>query len=143
MAMRQLLLVPVVLLVSLVLLGGTAAADDVEAPLAAPTALDSEAAEPAPMTLEFPRRRASLVGPRALVAVKCSGDSGYSCEGTLVLNGLNGAHKIPYVIERGETRSLTVPLGAEIDQACRAQVVARTLQLTGRTVRSSSVLRIS
>jgi hypothetical protein len=94
------------------------------------------------MTLEFPRRHASLVGPRALVSVKCSGDSGYACEGTLVLNGLNGAHKIPYVIDRGETRSLTVPLGAEIDGGCRAQVVARTLQLTGRTVRSSSVLRI-
>lgn len=102
----------------------------------------AEEALPAPMSLEFPQRHASLVGPRALVAVECSGDTGYACEGTLVLSGLGGAHKVPYLIDRGETRSLAVPLGDEIDRGRKARVVARTMQLTGATVRTSSVLRI-
>lgn len=142
MGMRRLLLIPVALLASLFPVGGIAAAGAVEAPLGVPAALESESAEPAPMILEFPRRRAPLVGPRALVAVRCSGESGYACEGTLVLNGLDGVHKVPYVIDRGETRSLTIPLGDGADSGSRAQAVARTLQLSGRTVRTSSVLRI-
>jgi len=140
--MRRLLVIPVALLAFLFPAGGIAAAGAIEAPLGTLAALESGNAEPAPMILEFPRRRAPLVGPRALVSVKCSGESGYACEGTLVLNGLDGVHKVPYVIDRGETRSLTVPLGDEADAGCRAQAVARTLQLTGRTVRTSSVLRI-
>jgi hypothetical protein len=125
--MRRLLLLPVLLLALPFGLGGVAAAED---------------APPAPMSIEFPQRHASLVGPRALVAVECSGDTGYACEGTLVLSGLGGAHKVPYLIDRGETRSLAVPLGDEIDRGRRARVVARTVQLTGGTVRTSSVLRI-
>lgn len=130
MGMRRLLLIPVLLLALLLPVGGTG------------SAAAEEATPPAPMSINFPQRHASLVGPRALVAVECSGDTGYACEGTLVLSGLGGAHKVPYVIDRGETRSLTVPLGVEVDRGCRARVVARTMQLTGGTVRTSSVLRI-
>jgi hypothetical protein len=127
MGMRRLLLLPVLLLTLPIGFADVAAAEE---------------APPAPMSIEFPQRHASLVGPRALVAVECSGDAGYACEGTLVLSGLGGAHKVPYLIDRGETRSLTVPLGDEVDRGCRARVVARTMQLTGGTVRTSSVLRI-
>jgi len=94
------------------------------------------------MSIQFPQRHASLVGPRAVVLVECGGATASSCEGTLVLKGLGGAHKVPYVIQRGEQRSLAVPLGDEVDHGCRARVVARTLQLTGGTVRTSSVLRV-
>ena len=98
------------------------------------------------MSVEFTRKRATLVGPRALVSVRCGGLAAYTCEGTLVLSGVGGAHKVPYSIERGERRILAVPLGdedTEVDPGCKARVVARTLQLAGGTVRTSSVLRIS
>ena len=97
------------------------------------------------MSVAFPRRHATLVGPRALVFVRCSGLASHSCEGTLVLSGVGGAHKVPYSIERGERQILVVPLGCEegeVDRDAKARVVARTLQLTGGTVRTSSVLRI-
>lgn len=102
----------------------------------------AEETAPAPMSIQFPQRHASLVGPRAVVLVECGGATASACEGTLVLKGLGGAHKVPYVIQRGEQQSLAVPLGDEVDHGCRARVVARTLQLTGDTVRTSSVLRV-
>ena len=105
----------------------------------------AEEAPPSPMSVEFTRKRATLVGPRALVSVRCSGLASYTCEGTLVLKGVGGAHKVPYSIERGEKRILAVPLGdeeTEVDPGCKAKVVARTLQLSGGTVRTSSVLQI-
>jgi hypothetical protein len=105
----------------------------------------AEEAPLSPMSVEFTRKRATLAGPRALVSVRCGGQAAYTCEGTLVLKGVGGAHKVPYSIERGEQRILVVPLGDEdtkVDPGCKAHVVARTLQLTGGTVRTSSVLRI-
>jgi hypothetical protein len=130
MGMRRLLLLPLMLSALLAPAGGIGVAA-------------AEELAPAPMTIEFPQRHASLVGPRALVLVECGGEASYACEGTLVLKGLGGAHKVPYVLQRGEARSLAVPLGAEVDPGCRATVVARTMQLTGGTVRTSSVLRIA
>lgn len=115
----------------------------------APAATESSAApaaeeEAAPMSVEFPRRRATVVGARALVFVKCSGLVAQTCEGTLVLSGVGGAHKVPFMIERGERQALAVPLGDgdKVDRGAKARVVARTLQLTGATVRTSSLLRI-
>lgn len=126
MGMKRLLLLPIALL----------------ALLAAPGAAAAEEAEPAPMSIQFPQRHASLVGPRALIPVECSGEADVACEGTLVLSGLGGAHKVPFALQLGERRFLTVPLGDNVDHGCRARVVARTLQLTGGTVRTSSFLRI-
>lgn len=135
------------LLAALALLLSAASAAAAEVPPAAESGASaaSEEAPSAPMSVEFPRRHASLVGPRALVFVKCSGLVSQMCEGTLVLKGVRGAHKVPYSIERGEQQALAVPLGAEnteVDPGCKARVVARTLQLTGAMVRTSSVLRI-
>jgi hypothetical protein len=109
---------------------------------AVPGAAAAEEVEPAPMSVAFPQQHASLVGPRALVGVECSGLVAATCEGTLVLDGPGGAHKVPYMLQRGERRFLAVPLGDRICHGTRARVVARTLQLTGGTVRTSSVLRI-
>jgi hypothetical protein len=131
--MRRFLLLPASLLAAIALalsVAGTAGAEV------------AEESGPAPMTIEFPRRHASLIGPRALVMVECGGVAAPTCEGTLVLSGLGGSHKVPYAIASGERQFLAVPLGDELDRACRARVVARTLQLTGRSVRTSSVLRL-
>lgn len=133
-------------LAALVLALSAAAAAAAEAPLgeeAAPSAA-SEEAEPAPMSVDFPRRRATLVGARALVFVRCSGLAAQTCEGTLVLKGPGGSHKVPYSIDRGEQRPLVVPLGEEtaVSPGAKARVVARTLQLSGGTVRTSRLLRV-
>jgi hypothetical protein len=124
---KRLLLLPIALLALLFVAPGMAAAEE---------------AEPAPMSIQFPQRHADLLGPRALIPVECSGDAAVACEGTLVLSGVGGAHKVPFALQLGERRYLTVPLGDNVDHGCRARVVARTLQLTGGTVRTSSFLRI-
>lgn len=143
---RSLRLLLVTLAALLALLAGGAAGAAAEAPLTTEPGAPppAEEAEPAPMSLEFPRRHASLVGARALVFVRCGGIVAQTCEGTLVLNGFGGAHKVPYSIERGERQALAVPLGDgdAVDRGSRARVVARTLQLSGGTVRTSSVLRV-
>lgn len=110
--------------------------------LVAPGLAAAEEAEPAPMSLQFPQRHATIVGERALVLVECGGEAAAACEGTLVLNGQGGAHKVPYVIQQGARQSVTVPLGDQVNHGCRARVVARTLQWSGGTVRTSSVLRL-
>jgi hypothetical protein len=132
--MRRLLLVPVLLLAALVPTLSAAEAGAERAP-AGP-------AQPVPMSIQFPQKHASLVGPRALVMVECGGVAAQACEGTLVLSGLGGAHKVPYAIARGDRQFLAVPLGEGVDGGCRARVVARTLQLTGGSVRTSSLLRL-
>ena len=124
--MRRLLLLPIALF-ALLLVPGAAAAEE---------------AEPAPMSIQFPQRHADLLGPRALVPVECSGEAATACEGTLVLTGHGSTHKVPYVIQAGVRQSLAVPLGGGADHGSRARVVARTLQWTGGTVRTSSVLRL-
>ena len=140
--LRPLLATPAILL--LVLMSATAAAATEVAPEEPPAALAAEPAQPSPMSVEFPRRKASLVGPRALVFVKCSGLVAETCEGTLVLSGIRGCHKVPYAIERGASQALAVPLGDadSIDGGGKARVVASTLQLTGGTVRTSTFLRV-
>lgn len=132
--MRRFLLVPVLLLAALVPALSVAEAAAEEAP--------AGAAQPAPMSIQFPQKHASLVGPRALVMVECGGVASQACEGTLVLSGLGGAHKVPYAIGRGQRQFLAVPLGDGIDRGCRARVVARTLQLAGGSIRTSSLLRL-
>ena len=126
MGMKRLLLLPIALFALLLVPGAAAAAE----------------AEPAPMSLRFPQRHAGLLGPRALVPVECSGEAAVACEGTLVLRGHGRTHKVPYVIQSGIRQSLVVPLGAGVSHGSRARVVARTLQWTGRTVRTTRVLRI-
>ena len=94
------------------------------------------------MSIQFPQRHAELLGPRALVQVQCSGLAATSCEGTLVLRGVGGSHKVPFALQLGERRFLTVPLGEAVERGDKAHAVARTLQLSGGTVRTSSLLRI-
>ena len=116
---------------------GPVAAAEPEAPPA------GEESAPEAMTVEFPRAHAGLVGPRALVPVKCSGAVAAMCEGTLVLTGAGGAHKVPYAIAQGEQQTLVVPIGEKVTaHGYKARVVARTLQMTGGLVRTSRILRV-
>jgi hypothetical protein len=111
---------------------------------ATPGAPAGEAAPPT-MKIQFTGHRAPLAGSRALVRVKCAGYETGTCVGTLALSGPAGAHKIPYSLERGESRILAVPLGEECDSmgaGSRARVVASTLQLTGTSILTSATLRI-
>ncbi len=138
-------LLPSIAVLALVLGVASVATAEVPSPAESDASATAEETPPSPMSVEFTRKRATLVGPRALVPVRCSGLAAYTCEGTLVLSGVGGAHKVPYSIERGERRILAVPLGdedTEVDPGRKARVVARTLQLSGGTVRTSSVLRI-
>jgi hypothetical protein len=138
-------LLPSIAALALALSVASVAAAEVPSPAEPNAPATAEESPPSPMSVEFTRDRASLAGPRALVSVRCGGQVAYTCEGTLVLRGLGGPHKVPYSIERGEERILAVPLGAEdtkVERGCKARVVARTLQLSGGTVRTSSVLRI-
>jgi hypothetical protein len=143
---RSLRLLLATLAVLLLALSAATVAAATEAPATETTVTPSEAeAEPAPMSVEFPRRRASLIGARALVFVKCSGLASQTCEGTLVLKGPGGSHKVPYSIDRGEQQALAVPIGegTAVSRGATARVVARTIQLSGSTVRTSRLLRVS
>lgn len=140
--LRSALLTVLAALALTVALATSALADTTsEATPGAPTAEEA----PPQMLIEFTGRRAVLAGPRALVHVRCAGYESGSCVGTLALRGPAGAHKVPYSLEHGERRVLAVPLGSDcdaIDSGAEAKAVASTLQLTGTSVRTSSILRI-
>jgi hypothetical protein len=96
-------------------------------------------------SLEFTRRTASLVGSRALVYVRCEGESGEPCVGTLALRGGAGSHKTPYSIECDEEQIVVVPLGADeraLGRLKSVRAVARTLQPSGASVATAKRLRI-
>jgi hypothetical protein len=93
-------------------------------------------------SLGFARGTAELLGPDALVLVRCSGARGDTCNGTLTLSFSGNKHKTPFSVLAGTTQSLPVSVGGG-DQLAgkRAVAVAKTLQPTGRFARSSEVLR--
>ncbi len=110
-----------------------------------PPAVASEVAKQPKMKIGFVGRTARLAGPGALVDVRCMGTVASSCVGTLTLRGPDGAHEVPYSIERGERRILVVPLGSEddaVERIANAQAVADTMQASGSSVRTACVLRI-
>jgi hypothetical protein len=137
----------VLVLVALLCLGAVAAspASAAEAPAASAEAGAEAAAVPPPATVEFTSRTVSLVGPRALVDVKCAGAAGEPCIGTLALRGSAGAHKVAYSIDCEEEQILVVPLGSNeraIGRLKSVRAVARTLQLDGGSVDTAKRLRI-
>jgi hypothetical protein len=97
--------------------------------------------QPPTMSIAFTKRKATLVGARAMVYVKCTGFVSHSCVGTLSLQAAGGAHKVPFSIERGERQILAVPLGNDCDGG-KARAVASTVQLSGTSVGTTSVLRL-
>jgi hypothetical protein len=144
MSFRLRLLLPPLAVAALLFPSAPAAMAAAEAP-SSEAGTAAEATEPTPMSVEFTRRHASVVGSRAVVFVRCTGTAAATCDGTLALRGIRGSHKVPYSIEVGEEQALAVPLGDQsgsVPRGGKAHAVSRTLQLSGSTVRTSRVLRV-
>jgi len=99
------------------------------------------------MTVVFPGGVARLGGPGALVQAKCNGAAAARCIGTLSLSVGGKTHKVPYSISKGRKQYVVVPLGDEIERISnlrfpRAVVTARTVQSTGRVVKTQSTLKL-
>jgi hypothetical protein len=93
------------------------------------------------MSLSFPRQTARLVGPDALFLVKCAGSQNGICSGTVTLSAGGQKHKVPFSVVGGSSQSLTVPVGSSKGLSGTAGIaVARTVQPSGGSVRSSEVL---
>lgn len=123
---------------------GTLAAVGALIALAAPSPT-SAAPPPTPsseLSLAFNSESAHLVGSQALVLVKCLGSRASTCNGTLTLSTAGNRHRVPFSVIGGTSEDLAVPLGSDASSARRAVAVARTVQASGRYVRSSEVIRL-
>lgn len=139
---RSLSAVLVLAALALVSLGALAANSALAEVPVAPTGSESPTA---PTAVEFTRETVSLVGPRALVSVKCAGAAREPCIGTLALRGSAGAHKVAYSIDCEAEQILVVPLGSNeraIGRLKSVRAVAKTLQADGGSVNTAKRLRI-
>jgi hypothetical protein len=110
----------------------------------APAAATASASEG--MSLEFTSKVARVVGPGALVKVKCSGSEAPGCVGTLAIYAPGEPPEVAYSIDRGEERVVVVPLGSQRDLfdgivSLKTRVVAQTVQEAGGSVLTARVLR--
>lgn len=101
---------------------------------------------PQGMSIEFLSRTARLAGPGALVEVRCVGSVGSGCVGTLSIEAPGEPPQVPYSIDRGEQRTIVVPLGEQRGifdgiVSVKSRVVAQTVQLEGGSVRTARTLR--
>ncbi|MGD9734078.1 MAG: hypothetical protein AB7V58_00480 [Solirubrobacterales bacterium] len=97
---------------------------------------------PGEMSLSFERETARLLGPEALVLVKCTGSPNGICSGTMTLSAAGHQHKAPFSVVVGAVQSLAVHVGSSRARgAGRALAVAKTAQPSGRFVRTTGVLR--
>jgi hypothetical protein len=95
----------------------------------------------AEMSLSFASQSAPLVGPEALVRVRCTGPQDGICSGTVTLSAGGRKHKVPFSVVGGSGQSLTVPVGSSRALgASSGLAVAKTLQPSGGYVRDSEVL---
>lgn len=93
-------------------------------------------------SIGFARETAELIGSDALVLVRCEGEAGDICSGTLTLSFSGNKHKAPFSVLAGTSQSVSVTIGGGGQLAGRRAVaVAKTVQPTGRFARSSEVLR--
>jgi hypothetical protein len=99
------------------------------------------------MSLEFTRSTTRVVGPGALVYVKCAGPSEGLCTGTVTLE-LGASHrKIPFSVTGGAKQTLVVPLGSDKQSFARASgettlATAATAQPLGSYAETTGVLHI-
>jgi hypothetical protein len=99
------------------------------------------------MTVTFPGHAARLGGPGALIQAKCNGAAAARCIGTLSLSVAGRTHKVPFSISKGRKQYIVVPLGDEMERISslrfpRAVVTARTVQSSGRSVKTQSTLEL-
>ena len=101
---------------------------------------------PQGMSIEFLSKTAKVAGPGALIEVRCIGTTGTSCVGTVSIEAPGEPPEVAYSIDRGEKRTVVVPLGEQrgiFDGiiSVKSRVVAQTVQVEGGSVRSSRTLR--
>jgi hypothetical protein len=106
----------------------------------------SASAAPEGMSLEFTDKTARVAGPGALVGVKCVGTDGPTCVGTVSIAAPGEPVEVAYSIDRGEQRTIVVPLGEQRSifdgiVSVKTRVVAYTVQVDGGSVRTARTLR--
>jgi hypothetical protein len=106
----------------------------------------TSAPEAEAMSLEFLSKTAKVAGPGALVEVRCVGTTGSGCVGTVSIEAPGEPPEVAYSIERGEKRTIVVPLGEQRGffdgiVSVKSRVVAQTLQFEGGSVRTARTLR--
>jgi hypothetical protein len=99
------------------------------------------------MTVVFPGKTIRIGGPGALVQARCEGAAAARCIGTLSLSVGGKTHKVPFSISKGRKQYVVVPLGDEIERISnlrfpRAVVTARTVQSSGRVVKTQRTLKL-
>lgn len=93
-------------------------------------------------SLLFARGTARVVGTSALVLTRCAGPRTETCTGTVSLRVAGRRHQVPFSVTGRSNQSLLVPVGRlKRPRAASGLAVAKTLQSSGRYVRSREVLR--
>jgi hypothetical protein len=115
-------------------------------PAVATTSAPEVSPAPEAMSLEFLSKTAKVAGPGALVEVRCVGTTGSGCVGTVAIEAPGEPPEVAYSIERGERRTLVVPLGEQRGifdglVSVKSRVVAQTVQFEGGSVRTARTLR--
>jgi hypothetical protein len=94
-----------------------------------------------PTNLSIASERAHLVGPEALILVRCEGPRTALCNGTLSVSLAGKVRREPFSVFAGSRQSVDVSLGRGLARRARTAVaVARTVQAAGGSAQSRAVL---
>lgn len=113
--------------------------------VAAPVAASAEApfgAASAPVSANFARPVAKVVGNQALVQLHCAGSHLGVCSGTVSVAAAGKRHEVPFSAIGGTSTSVAVPVAHRALRRGRAIAVARTVQAAGGFARATEVLRL-
>ncbi len=113
--------------------------------VAGPAAASAEApfgAATAPVTANFARPVAKVVGNQALVQLHCAGSRLGVCSGTISVVAVGKRHQVPFSVMGGSNDIVAVPVSHGARKRGRGLAVARTAQAAGGFARSSEVLRL-
>lgn len=110
--------------------------------VAAPAAASAEApfgAATAPVSANFARPIAKVLGNQALVQLHCAGSHLGVCSGTVSVAAAGKRHEVPFSALGGTNTSVAVPVSRH---ARHAIAVARTAQAAGGFARATEVLSL-
>jgi hypothetical protein len=113
--------------------------------VAGPAAAGAEApfgAATAPVTANFARPVAKLVGNQALVQLHCAGSRLGVCSGTVSVGIAGKRHQVPFSVIGGGNDVVAVPVARVAHRHGHGLAIARTAQAAGGFAQSSEVLRL-
>lgn len=113
--------------------------------VAVPAAASAEApfgAATAPVSANFARPVAKVVGNQALVQLHCAGSHRGVCSGTVSVAAAGKRHEVPFSVLGGSSGSVAVPVSRHALDSGRAIAVARTVQAAGGFAQATEVLRL-